>query len=390
MTPGARLAEAATLLDAILAGAPAEQVLTRWARSARYAGSGDRAAVRDIVFDVLRRRRSAACRGGAETGRALVLGLMAEAGIAFEQMVGQGPHDLAPLDPDERAHLARPPEMPELVALDCPDWLAPELRASLGGDFAAVMGLLRQRAPVFLRANLLKTDRAAAAEALATEGIATRPHPLASTALEVVSGARRLRNSAAFRDGLVEPQDAASQAVAERLLMPGSGEILDYCAGGGGKALALAARRPGTGILVHDADPRRMADLPGRAARAGAALVPARENDLMPGRFGLVLCDVPCSGSGAWRRSPEGKWALTPQRLRELAGIQQSILGEAAALVASGGVLAYATCSLLATENDHALHGFLDVRTEWTCVDRLCLTPLDGGDGFFLAQLRRV
>lgn len=390
MQRAARLAAAAEVLDAVLAGQAAEQALINWARSHRFAGSGDRSAIRDAVFTALRCQRSHAALGGSGTGRGLILGQMAEAGEDVATLfTGEG-HAPAPLTPAERAHLLAPPPMPRNVALDCPDWLAPRLEAALGIEFEPVMRALRHRAPVFLRVNAARASRAEAAARLAAEGIGTQPVSLAETALEVTAGARRLRSTQAYAEGLVELQDAASQAVVAALPLAPGARVLDYCAGGGGKALAMAALCPGAQILAHDAAPGRMADLPARAARAGARIALADAAALRAAApFDLVLCDVPCSGSGAWRRAPEGKWRLDPAGLAALVATQAAILDAAAPLVAPGGVLAYATCSLLDDENAGGVAAFRARTPGWREVRNLRLTPLDGGDGFFLALLMR-
>ena len=391
MTPAARIAAAIEILDRILAGAPAEQALTNWARASRFAGSGDRAAIRDHVFTALRCRRSHAALGGAETGRGLTLGQLRESGTDPATLfTGEG-HAPAPLTAEETAHLARPVALSGNVALDCPDWLAPLLSDSLGADFAPIMTALRQRAPVFLRVNAARASRDLARARLAEEGIATRPHPLAETALEVTANPRRVQGSAAYLGGLVELQDAASQAVVDLLPLAGRRRILDYCAGGGGKTLAMAAAAPEAEIFAYDAEPRRMADLPARAARAGAAVTRFGTPDLATAApFDLVLCDVPCSGSGAWRRAPEGKWRLTPERLAELTAIQARILADAARLVAPGGALVYVTCSMIAAENIAQIEYFGQHSLEFERGMSRALTPLDGGDGFFLASFTRL
>jgi len=380
MTPAARLAAAIKVLDRVLDGHSAEAALTGWARGHRFAGSGDRAALRDLVFDALRCRRSHAALGGGLTGRGLILGgLRAAGGDEAALFTGTG-HAPAMAGPADAGH---PPE--GLAALDCPDWLADPLQASLGDAFPAVMQALRKRAPVFLRVNRRKGSVAQAQAALAAEGIATAPHPLASFALEVTENARKIQASRAYADGLVELQDAASQAVVEALPLRPGARVLDYCAGGGGKTLAMAAAGDVT-LWAHDAHPRRMVDLPGRAARAGVA-VTLTETPAATAPYDLILTDVPCSGSGSWRRDPMGKWALTPARLAELTGLQATILDQAAALLAPGGTLAYATCSLLHAENDTQIARFLDRHPGWSCPDPRHFTPLQGGDGFFLALL---
>lgn len=386
MTPAARQAAAIAILDRTLAGQPAEQALTQWARGSRFAGSGDREAVRDLVFRAIRQWRSAQAMGGGESGRALVLGLM-RADVTPPDWTGMQ-HSPAPLEPHERALFDAPlPPLSRGEALDCPDWLLPHFDASLGANADGVLTMMRERAPVFLRVNAAVSTLAAVQAELAAEGVETRPHPLARQALEILANPRRIRNSAAYLQGRVELQDAASQAVTEALTahLPPGARVLDYCAGGGGKALALAAA--GMAVSAHDAEPRRMRDLPARARRAGADIT------VLPGaargQWPVVLADAPCSGSGSWRRAPEAKWALTPERLTELTRIQAQILNDCAALTARGGLLAYATCSLFLPENDEQIVDFLARESDWQAIGRHFFTPLDGGDGFFLSLLRR-
>lgn len=386
MTPAARQAAAITILDRYLAGQPAEQALTQWARGSRFAGSGDREAVRDLVFRAIRQRRSARALGGAESGRALVLGLMRTDATPPDWTGTQ--YSPAPLADDEQALFDHPvAPLTRAEALDCPDWLLPYFDAALGAKTDAVLSLMRDRAPVFLRVNTAVTTASAVQAELAAEGIETRIHPLADQALEVLTKPRRLRNAPAYLQGRIELQDVASQAVTEALaahLSPGT-RVLDYCAGGGGKALALAAA--GMAVSAHDAEPRRMRDLPARARRAGARIT------VLPGaargQWPVVLADAPCTGSGSWRRAPEAKWALTPERLAELTRIQAQILRDCAALIAPGGLLAYATCSLLLPENDEQIVDFLAREQGWQALGTHHFTPLDGGDGFFLSILRR-
>lgn len=396
MTPAARVAAAAEILDRALAGMPAEQALTTWGRANRFAGSGDRAAIRDLVFDALRRRRSCAWLGGAgeaATGRALMLGALRAAGGDPAAVFSGARHAPAALSPEEAALCAAPPalpgDVPEGVALDCPDWLLPHFKSALGADCPAVLRSLRDRAPVHLRVNLARNDRDEAIAALAEAGITAVPHPLADTALEVVANAQRIRQAAPYLDGRVELQDAASQAVAAALPVPEGGRVLDYCAGGGGKTLAMAARVRAR-YHAHDAAPARMRDLPLRAERAGVQV------RLLDGRavagagpYDLVLLDVPCSGSGSWRRAPEAKWTFTPERLAALLATQAEILDKTAGLVAQGGTLAYATCSLLKEENIQQVEAFIARSSGWRMISDRQFTPLDGGDGFYLALLAK-
>lgn len=391
MTPGARLSAAIELLDAILAGAPAERELTRWARASRFAGSKDRAAVRDLVYDGLRRRRSLGWLGGGDTGRAIVLAAAAEAGDPEALFTGEG-FDPAPVTDAERAGLARSlAEAPEGVRLDYPDDLRDTLAASLGADFAPVLAAMRERAPVDLRVNTLKTTSDAATVVLARDGVQVARNPLARNALRVLDNPRLVAASRAYTQGMVELQDASSQVVAETAGARPGMTVLDYCAGGGGKTLALASELRGEGrLMAWDVNPRRMADLPERAARAGAAvrvLTDAECASLKP-VCDLVLVDAPCSGTGAWRRKPEGKWRLTPEALAAFPPLQDGILDAAAAKVRPGGALVYATCSLLAAENEERAAAFAARHPGWTAEGSRRLSPLDGGDGFFIARFR--
>lgn len=385
MTPEARIAAAAEVLDACLDGQPATRALLNWSRASRFAGSGDRNAVRDLVYGALRRKRSAAARGGGETGRGLMIGLLREAGTAPETVfTGQG-HAPAPPSDDERAAWREPEGEGERC--DLPDWLVAPFGEALGPAWEETALALRDRAPVFLRVNFRKTTQDQALAALSSDGVSASPHAIAEGALIVTEGARKVAQSAAYRDGLVELQDGASQAVTASLPISKGMKVLDYCCGGGGKTLAMAGRAEAT-FHCHDADPGRMADLPARARRAGVRVELLGTGSLARhAPYDLVLCDAPCSGSGSWRRDPEGKWALTPGRLAALGDVQTGILDAAAALVAPGGTLAYATCSFLRAENEDRVAAFLAAHPDWRCTFQRRFGPQDGGDGFFIAHL---
>ena len=358
MTPAARVQAAIEILDEFLSGAPVEKALTGWARRSRFAGSKDRAAIRDHVFDAVRCMRSYAARGGAMTGRGLMLGALRAAGEEPDDFFSGDRHAPAPVQDNEigRAFATVAEEH------DIPEWLWPIFERSLGDLARPTAVALQQRAPVHLRVNLARADVETAVAALRSDGIEVVPHPACATALEVVSGARRVSNGLAYARGLVELQDAASQAVvAELNLKPGM-RVLDFCAGGGGKALG----------------------------RAGISVTPLASHEVAQHRpFDLVLVDAPCSGSGSWRRAPAGKWALTPDRLTKLSGIQDSILDQVAPLVTGQGVLAYATCSLLDVENDRRVDRFLAEHADWTCGFRKLWQVAHGTDGFFTAHLTR-
>ena len=384
MTPGARVAAAIEILDQVQDGMPVEQGLTRWARRSRFAGSKDRAAVRDLVFGVMRAKRSAAHFGRGETGRALLIGFLHQQDAPLEALFdGQG-HAPAPLSAAERDFPA--PEMHRGLAWNLPDWLIGPVEESLGEDAERTAMALTERAPVTLRVNTVKASLTEAMAVLADEGIETRQNPLAKTALTVLAGDRKIRNSKPYLSGFIELQDAASQAVVAAL--PRGGRVLDFCAGGGGKALAMAGDLERV-IFAHDANPGRMADLPDRAARAGAQIQVLTSAELA-GQcpFDTILCDAPCSGSGAWRRAPEGKWRLTPAQLADLHQTQDAILDAALPLLAPGGTLAYATCSFLRSENEDRREAFLQRHPAFQCTFERRFAVSAEGDGFYTAHFR--
>ncbi|MCU4655210.1 RsmB/NOP family class I SAM-dependent RNA methyltransferase [Roseibacterium sp. SDUM158016] len=388
MTPGARLSAAIGVLDDWREGLAVEQALTRWARGARYAGSGDRAAVRDLVYAVLRRRASASRLGGGEEARALVLGLLRLEGTDPDTLfTGEG-HAPAPLSEAERASAVAGPSDP---VVDVPGWLREPIgaRAADAGGRAALFEAMTARAPVWLRVALRRGGRDDAQASLAAEGIETRADARCATALEVTAGARRVRASAAYRDGLVELQDLSAQRAVAGVPWPRTGRILDLCAGGGGKSLAIADGSDAR-VFAHDANPARMADLPVRAARAGVRIDRIGPDEVAcAAPFEAVLCDVPCSGSGTWRRDPEAKWRLTPDRLQTLLAAQAGILDAAAPRIAEDGRLVYMTCSLLPQENEEQVSAFLDRHPDWTLDMTRLDTPLTASDGFFTAVFVR-
>lgn len=384
MTPGARVAAAIEILDHIAAGQAAEAALTRWARSRRFAGSGDRAAIRDHVYDALRHWRSDACRGGGITGRARMIGRFRETGQDAAALFNGVGHAPAPVSDKERAAGFEPSSQGD--QWDLPDWLIAPFEASLAAQAGVTARALTQRAPVTVRVNVSKADRSAVQSALYTEGIQTVTNPRAGTALTITAGHRRLRQTPAFAEGLVELQDASSQAAVAGI--EGTGAALDFCAGGGGKALALAAA--GWNVTAYDADPKRMRDLPPRADRGGHDIAVWTPQDIdQAGEFDLVLCDAPCSGSGTWRRTPEAKWTLTPERLHALKALQAQVLVAATPHVKPGGRLVYATCSVLESENQQQVDALLRRDASFTQTHRQNWPVDEWGDGFFVAHLLR-
>jgi 16S rRNA (cytosine967-C5)-methyltransferase len=384
MTPGARVAAAIEILDMIEDGQAVEKALTAWARRSRFAGSKDRAAVRDYVFDTVRNWRSDAIRGGNGTGRARIVGRLREMGADIDGLFNGVGHAPEPLTDEEKERGQAPTDQADVWNL--PEWVLPEFEASLGDGAADIAKLLQTRAPITVRVNLSKCNVSQAAADLAEIGIETYANPICVTALTITAGERKLRNSPAYLEGWVELQDASSQAIVTDL--PAADLVLDYCAGGGGKALALAAQD--RQVIAHDINFDRMNDLPARAERAGASIKLLATDMIAPeAPFDLVLIDAPCSGSGAWRRSPEAKWALTEERLVELSNIQDQILDETVQYVSQNGTLIFATCSVFQRENEDRVAAFLARHTDWCCSKETRLDVSEMADGFFSAHLTR-
>ncbi len=385
MTPGARVAAAIAVLDQINDGAAAEQALTAWARGSRYAGSKDRAAVRDHVFDVLRARRSL----GDGDGRGLMQRLCLREGWPIDALFSGEGHAPAPLSQAEHLALSQDLDLTPAARCDLPEWLWLRWQDSLGANAETAASAQQGRADVFLRVNRRRGTADEVALQLARDGITVVPHPTISGCLRVTENPRRVKLSSAYLDGLVELQDAASQFAIGAVPVADGARVLDYCAGGGGKALGFADLRNAQ-VFAHDIDARRMRDLPARAERAGVQIATLETTALAEhAPYDVVFCDAPCSGAGTWRRTPDAKWRLTAERLAALMQLQDEVLAGAAPLVKNGGVLAYATCSVLFDENIGAIERFLIENTDWVKVEQHQLLPNVDGDGFFLSILKR-
>jgi 16S rRNA (cytosine967-C5)-methyltransferase len=432
MTPEGRLAAVIEMLEEIdRQDRPADLVAGVYLKARRYIGAKDRRAVADRLWGILRRRARldwilASCRVESSPRRRLLADLMVHDRLmpdAVGALCTGGPRGVEPLSPGDWALLqqlkGRGPfhhEMPAWVKGEYPPWLEERLTAVFGDRLAAEMGALRDEAPVDLRVNTLKGDRAAALAALAAEGLGAVPTPLSPIGLRLPARLA-LTAQAAFRDGLVEVQDEGSQLLALLTDARPGQAVVDFCAGAGGKTLALAATMENKGRLVAcDVNARRAGQATLRLRRAGVHNVSRRllENEAdkwvkrHAGSFDRVLVDAPCSGSGTWRRNPDAKWRLTPNGLDELIALQGRILDSAARLARPGGRLVYATCSLLADENEGRVDIFLANHPEFALVplaDAWAATvggdcPVDGPmlrltparhntDGFFAAVLER-
>lgn len=392
MTPAARLSAAIEILDRILVGDPATLVLTNWGRQSRYAGSRDRAAVRDIVYDCLRKKRSYAAPFHKETGRALVISHAAETTDNWQSLFSGEMYAPDPLSDEELSCLGADQVVSDAVRLNYPDFLDREFRRSLGDSFDAVMSALAERAPVDLRVNAMRASTTDAISILAADEIEVVEIDGLPNGLRVVQNPRRIAGSQAYRRGIVELQDASSQAVALFSEAAPGMSILDYCAGGGGKSLALFDMIQGAGrVVAHDIASVRMNDLPARAARAHARISIAQPGHaaLKPGAFDVVFVDAPCSGTGSWRRKPDAKWRISEGDLSNLDKVQPEILERAAGFLKPDGRLIYATCSLLARENEDRVKQFIATNPSYRIVKYKTFLPNGPGDGFFVAWVQK-
>ena len=391
MTPSARVQAAIEILDEVIAsaredGPPADVLVTRYFKTRRYAGSKDRRAVRELVFRAIRRSGER-----PENGRAGLLGLAEDDPLIAELFDGS-PHGPSPGAEGEAGS----------PSLAIPHWLQPLLSEHVtAGEWPALL----DRAPVDLRTNLQRTSR----EAMLQQFPEARPTPISPWGLRLPPDSR-VDDQPAFAEGLVEVQDEGSQLIAISCEPRGGMRILDLCAGAGGKALALAAVTADAEIIASDTNRARLSQLQPRAARAGASIATrlldggkeAEQLADLVGQCDVVLVDAPCSGSGTWRRNPEGRWRLTPDRLDRLTKLQQRLLDLAAPLVKQGGALVYATCSIIRAEGADQASNFLGRHSSWIRQD----VPFDGGrddgpgriltpahdstDGFFVARFRRT
>lgn len=441
MTPAARIQAAIELLE-VVEGAPkrpADAVASDFFRSRRYIGSGDRRAISERVWTVLRERRRlgwwlqdapGVAHGTSTGGRAattprllVAASLLLEGwnrpGVSQAFSGGQFAPDV--LTREEavilnriEGHTLDHPAMPDAIRFEIPDWLLPHLQARFGSALPAEMAALDQPATLDLRVNLLKAAREEARSALAAEGWQANPTPISPWGLRI-EGRRPVTEGPAFQSGLVEIQDEGSQLVAAMVgPVPGM-RVADWCAGAGGKTLALAAMMENRGqIVACDVSATRLEGAVRRLRRAGVHNV---ERHLLAagdkwakrraGSFDRVLVDAPCTGTGTWRRNPDARLRLQASDLAELVPKQAQILDTAQSLVRKGGRLVYATCSLLEEENEAQVSGFLSRHPDFSVVPLprawpfasaapgegsfLSLTPArHGTDGFFTAVLERA
>lgn len=406
---------------------PVNGALSDWGKAHRFAGSSDRAAIGNIVYDVMRQRSLLATVMGDEAPRALVLACATRImGIRTDELAElcatkHGPGELTAAERDGLANLDTT-AFDAHVRANIPEWLMPSFVTAFADNAVRQGEALAQRAPVDIRANLIKTTPEKLLRQLSK--LDAQPAPFAPDAIriEVPEGLKRTPNLEAepsFQRGAFEIQDAASQVAARMCCVEPGQQVADICAGAGGKTLALASIMGNKGqIHAWDADKNRLKPIVARLARAGVhsvQVIPADEPDrvdALAGKMDRVLVDAPCSGSGSWRRKPDAKWRLTPESLANRNVDQQLVLNRAAPLVKPGGRLVYVTCSLLPEENTAQIETFLAAHPDYSVVpyaqvwaeclsgdapasadgrtDTLLLSPANHNtDGFFIAVMQR-
>ena len=431
MTPAARLSAAIELIETIdTQRVPAAKALKEWGTAHRYAGSGDRAAIAGLVWDVLRRRASSAWLMNDDSPRARVLGMLKlERGMgvdAIAALCDGGRFAPEPLAERERLALAARSldDAPAPIAGDYPDWLDGYLAKVFGDERVAEAAAMASRAPLDLRVNTLKAKREKILGSLAHLGAKQTPWSPIGLRIELSADARNpgIHAEEDFIKGAVEVQDEGSQLAALFSAARPGEQVIDLCAGAGGKTLAVAAMMQGKGRLVAtDRDKRQLAPIHERLSRAGVhnadVRTPKGEGETLgdiKASADLVLIDAPCTGTGTWRRNPDAKWRMRPGALEVRLKDQVEVLDRASGLVKPGGRIAYITCSVLPPENGEQVRGFVARHPEFAVVppsqtatvlgdkadafaaaalksdEGWLMTPRrTGTDGFFVSILRR-
>lgn len=431
MIPSARLSAAMEVLSEIeTARRPASDALKEWGLKRRFAGSSDRAAIAGLVYDALRRKASSAFIMEEATPRALVLGMLKlERGHemdAIERLFDGARFAPAPLTPLERHALtdADLSNAPPHVAGDYPEWLDPHLLRVFGEKRVEEGAALSSRAPLDLRVNTLKGTREEAITLLPDLDVQPSRWSPNGLRLEQKAEAKNpaIHAEPAFIKGLIEIQDEGSQLAALMAGARGGEQVVDLCAGAGGKTLALAAAMQNRGqVFATDTDKRRLAPIHARLERSGARNVQVRtpersgkELDDLKGMIDLVLIDAPCTGTGSWRRNPDAKWRLRPGAIEIRRKEQHTVLERAVPLLKAGGRIAYITCSVLDDENGAQVRDFVKRHADFSVEkpgsltaalgegallfqravlmseEGLLMTPRrTGTDGFYISVLRR-
>lgn len=426
MRLGGRLAGAVEVLaDMEARRRPVADALKDWGLAHRFAGSGDRAAIGNIVYDALRMRLSHSWLMDDDSAVALGYAvLLRQWGMSEEELAAALADDrFAPQLPQAAFDAFRSRDLadaPLYIQGDIPEWVQPSFETAFGDEWLLEAKALCERPTLDLRANTLRSTREKVIKALEHSGAAAAGIARQGVRIAAGKGASRLPNVTAelsFQKGWFEVQDEGSQIVADLAMVREGEQILDYCAGGGGKTLAMAASMNNKGqVHAYDTDRKRLAPIVERLRRAGTRNVQVHDQtktlDALQGRFDRVFVDAPCTGTGTWRRRPDTKWRLNARNLEERVSQQAEALGKAQAFVRPGGSLLYVTCSVLPEENEAGIAAFCASHPEFSpvaampdwktlfsqnapeprCRDghSLTLTPASTGtDGFFFCHLRR-
>jgi 16S rRNA (cytosine967-C5)-methyltransferase len=430
---------------------PLKTAIADWSRMNRYAGAKDRAWISGLCLDALRKRNSVAAMMGEQCPRALALGalrfLWAKPAEEIAEAAAEEPHGPGALSHDEtlavgedeglssspcgaedvRAEERKVALCNPHVAGDYPEWLSPQIERAFGENASVIMSAFAERADIDLRINTLKSSPEKVLSALKTVKAAAVPFLKTAARIAAPEPSEKAPGVTvipAFNKGWVEVQDLGSQIAAAAAGDIKGAQVLDYCAGGGGKTLALAAMMENTGQLyAYDRDPRRLKPLFHRAKRAGVRNLQIRSPaggeglDDLAGKMDVVFIDAPCSGAGTWRRHPDTKWRLTEKQLQTRMSEQDQVLREAASFVKPGGRMVWVTCSFLMEENEDRLATFVKAHPQFSCVPVLehiggsglltdmglavikrCVTTDDAirltpdklrSDGFFMSVLNR-
>lgn len=407
MTPGARLAASIEVLaDIDDRRRPAADALKDWGLSHRFAGSGDRSAIAGLVYDTLRRRASSAYLMGEATPRAILLGMLKRerelAPDAIARLADGSRYSIPALSDDETKRLttAAMDGAPLHVLGDYPEWLDPYLATAFGDERADEGAALASRAPLDLRVNTLKGERDEAMGELSD--LSPYPTRWSPDGLRIALSADKkspaVHAEPAYLKGLVEIQDEGSQLAAVFADAKPGEQVVDLCAGGGGKTLALAAAMQNKGQLyAHDDDKRRLAPIHARLERAGVRnaqiRTPRSQGDVLDdldGQCDLVLIDAPCTGIGTWRRNPDAKWRMRPGALEVRMKEQTEVLERGAALVKPSGRIAYITCSVLDEENGGQVRAFVERHPEFSIQKPTAVTNLLGERAYLFQRAAKL
>ena len=378
------------ILDTYLNEAKIDFVLRKWAIKHRFAGSSDRRKIKDIIFDIIRQKKSCEHVGGGFSGRNLLIGYLKLKGTELSSVFDNskfGPEELTIKEQNINVDFSN---LSNIYELDFPSWLIPILRRSLLNEFSNVVKALRNRSHIQLRVNLKKISRLNAMKKLQKNNIECEINELCSTALNVLNGAQHILTSPCFESGFVELQDAGSQLVSELIEIDYNDKVLDMCAGAGGKSLAIScgAKLDAT-YFAWDINFDRMKDIDARSKRAGVKIEKVVKLS-SKSFYNKIIIDAPCSGSGSWRRDPEGKWRLDEDILDNYVKTQKELILKGLKLLAPRGQILYITCSILDIENGKLIDDLLSSVLSLKLVRSLSLVPSSKSDGFYGAVLEKV